>query len=61
LDRKRRTKKTAKKLSLYGYLQKSIFDKKNSIEETLKEIHSLSIKNGSKDNISLILIKKEDI
>ena len=38
---------------------KSIFDKKNSIEETLKEIHSLSIKNGSKDNISLILIKKE--
>ena len=38
---------------------KGIFDKKNSLEETLKEIHKLSLKNGSKDNISLILIKKE--
>ena len=38
---------------------RSIFDKKNSIEETLEEIHSLSLKNKSKDNISLIIIKKE--
>ena len=38
---------------------KEIFDKKNSLEETLTEIHELSLKNGSKDNISLILIKKE--
>lgn len=38
---------------------KGIFDKKNSLEETLTEIHELSLKNGSKDNISLILIKKE--
>ena len=39
---------------------KSIFDKKGSIEESLEEIHSLSLKNGSKDNISLIIIKKEN-
>lgn len=38
---------------------RSIFDKKNSIEETLEEIHSISLKNKSKDNISLIIIKKE--
>ena len=39
---------------------KVIFDKRNSIEETLNEIYSLSLKNKSKDNISLIIIKKED-
>ena len=37
---------------------KVIFDKRNSIEETLNEIYSLSLKNKSKDNISLIIIKK---
>ena len=38
---------------------KAIFDKKKTMEETLEEIHSTSLKNKSMDNISLILIKKE--
>ena len=38
---------------------KAIFDKKKTVEETLEEIHSTSLKNKSMDNISLILIKKE--
>ena len=38
---------------------KAMFDKKKTIEETLEEIHSTSLKNKSMDNISLILIKKE--
>ena len=36
---------------------KAVFDKQKSIKETLEEIHSLSLKNGSKDNISLIIVK----
>ena len=36
---------------------KAVFDKQKSIKETLEEIHSLSLTNGSKDNMSLIIVK----